>query len=265
MGHVRLGQPPATKKWREIVAYLEAGDVSIPALADAVAEATDKSLMKAAKDPAFIEALWLLIKIPQAAKSKNFAQALKDLGITVPDSPSITDLAVGFDAAIETAQRRNSPNTTDLSEMAKHAGIAALDSLARESTPSLWKSDREDERTTVATFSAPEKFAELSQRFFTNLVEHNIQYFLDREIPRHVRPGNFVQSVGDMASFDGAVKRHCAETTIIMRAFAKDWLGKNAHNLKKDISRKDVAGFAHVAFKKIRKELSIRSAANEHV
>lgn len=263
MGHVRLGQLPASKKWREIMGYLASGDVSVAELADAVAEASDKSLMKATKDPAFIEALWLLVKIPQAAKSDNFSEALRNIGIPVPDSPSVTDLVVGFDAAIELAQRRNGSDITDLSEMAKQAGVAALHSLAQESVPALWEPSREDERTTIATFAAPEKFGELSQRFFTNLIEHNIQYFLDREIPKHVGPGNFVQSVGDMASFDGAVKRHCEESTIIMRAFAKDWLGNNVYKQGKDISRKDTAGFAHVAFEKIRKELSIRSTAHE--
>jgi hypothetical protein len=50
-----------------------------------------------------------------------------------------------------------------------------------------------------------------------------------------------------------------------MRAFAKDWLGNNAFHLGKDISRKDAAGFAHVAFEKIRKELSNRSSASENL
>jgi hypothetical protein len=120
-------------------------------------------------------------------------------------------------------------------------------------------------RTTLATFVAPERFGELSHRFFTHLVEHNIQYFLDRETPRHIGPGRFAQSVGDLALHDSAVRRHCEETTIIMRAFAKDWLGNNAFHLGKDISRKDAAGFAHVAFEKIRKELSNRSSASENL
>jgi hypothetical protein len=71
------------------------------------------------------------------------------------------------------------------------------------------------------------------------------------------------QSVGDLALLDRDIRQHCQETTIIMRAFAKDWLGHNAYHLGKDISRKDAAGFAHVALQKIRKELSIRSKPDE--
>lgn len=47
--------------------------------------------------------------------------------------------------------------------------------------------------------------------------------------------------------------------SVIMRAFAKDWLGKNRFHLDKDLSRRDAAGFAAHAFTKIRAELSRRS------
>src|SRR5690606_18254496 len=109
------------------------------------------------------------------------------------------------------------------------------------------------------TFASTEHFGELAQRFFTNLLDGHLHYFLEREIPRHIGPGNFLQSVADTRYFDGSVKRHCAETTVIMRAFARDWLGKNRFHLDKDLSRRDAAGFAAHAFTKIRTELSRRS------
>ena len=261
MGHVRLGQPPASKKWREIVSYLAEADVSVAELADAVAGASEKSLARATKDPAFIEALWLLLKVPQAAKAERFAEALRELGVSVPASPSVTEVVVGMDAAVTAAQRRHAPDVTDLSEIAKHAAIAALHGVISERLPGLWSPTREDERTTIATLAAPERFGELCQRFFTKLVEHNLQYFLDRETPKHIGPGRMAQSVGDLALLDRDIRRHCEETTIIMRAFARDWLGHNAYHLGKDISRQDAAGFAHVALQKIRKELSIRNSA----
>lgn len=263
MGHVRLGTLPASRKWRDVVSYLAGAEVDVADLAEAVARASDRSLTNAAKDPAFIEALWLLVQIPWAARSERFAEALGKLGIAVPDHPSATELVVGLDGAIEAVQRRNARDITDLGEMAKQAAVAALHSLFEERLPELWAPTCEDVRTTLATFVAPERFGELSHRFFAHLVEHNIQYFLDRETPRHIGSGRFAQSVGDLVLHDRAVRRHCEEATIIMRPFAKDWLGHNAFHLRKDISRRDAAGFAHVAFEKIRKELSIRSSASE--
>jgi hypothetical protein len=52
MGHVRLGRLPSSRDWRKIVGYVAAGDISVAELADAVADASDKSLMKAIRDPA---------------------------------------------------------------------------------------------------------------------------------------------------------------------------------------------------------------------
>ena len=45
-----------------------------------------------------------------------------------------------------------------------------------------------------------------------------------------------------------------------MRAFARDWLGKNAYHEGRNVSKKEASGFAHVALTKIQKELAIRSA-----
>jgi hypothetical protein len=262
MGHVRLGRLPATRQWREVVSCLELEGFCLGALADAVARASNESLEVAMKDRAFVEALWLLIRIPQAARSHDFAAALAELGINVPANPSIADVVAGYDNAIGIVQRKAGACATDLGELAKHAGIAALYGLAREQCPSLWQPSSEDERTTVATLAAPERFAELAQRFFTHLIEHNIHYFLDREMPKHIGPDKLIHSVPDLKTFDEAIGRHCRETTIIMRTFARDWLGKNVFQSRREMTRQDVAAFAHVAFQKVRKELTVRNGSH---
>ena len=261
MGHVRLGKLPTSRKWRDIVAYLAAGEVDVAELAKAISAGTEKALRRAANDPAFVEASWLLVKIPQAAKSKDFAGALRDIGITVPASPTILDVVIGFDTAIERIMRAPGVQVTDLGEMARQAGTAALFGVVSERLPLLWNPTREDHRTTLATLASPDKFGELAQRFFTNLTERNIRYYLDREWPRHVGPDRLAHSIGDMTLLDDAMHRHCEESTLIMRTFSRDWLGRNAYHHSKDISRTDVRGFAHIALRKIGDELNIRSAS----
>lgn len=265
MGHQRLGKLPASKKLPEIIGLLISGEASAAGLSDALTKAANDSLERALKDPAFVEALWLMVKIPQAAKADNFADALRAIGVPVPEKPSATDIVAGFDAAIEKAQRNSGADVTDLSEMAKQAGISAFYGLMQDRLPSLWEPSREDIRTTLATLANVEKFSDLSQRFFTNFSERVIQYYLDRAIPSHVGYDKLVPSVGDLTLFDNAVKRHCQESTVIMRAFAKDWLGKNAFHEGKEISRKDVRGFASHAVGKIKKEMTIRSAGSENL
>lgn len=261
MGHVRFGKPPTTRKWLEVVGLLSEGDVHVPYLAEAVERAADRSLADAVKDPAFVEALWLFLKVPQAARSEDFSGELRKLRLFVPANPTVTDLMAAFDSAIEDVRRRSTRSLTDFGLIAKNAAISALQGLLNDRVPSLWEATREDERTTLATFASTERFGELAQRFFTDLLEGHLQYFLEREIPRHIGPGSFVQSVADTRYFEGTVRRHCKESTLIMRTFARDWLGKNRFHLDKDLSRRDAAGFAAHAFTKIRAELSRRSGA----
>lgn len=259
MGHIRLGDPPATRKWREVVALLDEHDIPIADVTRGVERACDKSLAQAVNDPAFVEALWLLLKIPLASREDDFQSALAMLGLKTPPEPTLTDILAGFVDAIERARRRGGREVTDFSLIARNAAISALQSLTFERAPSLWRPTVEDERTTIATFASTERFGELAQRFFTNLLQGHIQYFLDREIPRHIGTGGMIRSVADTSYFEGAVHRHCQETTLIMRAFANDWLGKNRFHLGKDLTREDAAGFAAFAFTKVRRELSNRS------
>ncbi|MBF0562624.1 MAG: hypothetical protein HQL37_11505 [Alphaproteobacteria bacterium] len=184
MGHVRLGRLPASRDWKSIVGYLAGDDVSVADLADAVAAASEKSLTKAIQDPVLIEAVWLLMKVPHAMKSENPAEALKNLGVSVPANPTLTDVVAGFDAAMEAVQRRGGDKVTDLGEMARQAGVAALYGCVHDRLPTLWAPTHDDERTTLASLDSSDRFGDLSQRFFSRLVEHNIQYFLDREMPK---------------------------------------------------------------------------------
>lgn len=259
MGHIRLGNLPATRKWKEVVALLDESDFRIARIAQAVERAADRSLAEAVKDPAFVEGLWLLLKIPHAAKGADFQAALADIGIQVPPDPSLTDILSGFHDAVERARRNSGRGISDFSLIARNAAISALNSLTLDRSPSLWKASLEDEQVTFASFASTERFGELAQRFFTNLLEGHIQYFLEREISRHIGPGGPMRSVADLRHFEGAIHRHCKETTIIMRAFAKDWLGKNRFHFDKDITRQDATGFAAHALTKVRNELSRRS------
>ena len=84
MGHIRLGRMPTTRKWRQVVALLGEFEPSIADIAEAVEGASDRSLADAVKDPGFVEALWLMLKIPAAARSASFEEELAKLGITVP-------------------------------------------------------------------------------------------------------------------------------------------------------------------------------------
>ena len=259
MGHIRLGSPPATRKWREVVALLGASELRVGDIAEAVERASDRSLATAVDDPAFIEALWLLTKIPLAAKEDDFAVALRKLGIRVPDEPRMADILAGFAHAIDRVRTSGGRAVSDFSILARNAAIAALNSLTKDRSPSLWQANAKDERITLASFASTDRFGELAQRFFTSLLEGHLQYFLEREVPRHIGRSSFARSIADTRQFESVVHRHCEETTVIMSAYAREWLGKNRFHLGIDLKREDTTAFAAFAFTKVRNELANRS------
>lgn len=261
MGHVRLGKLPTSLKWQDVVAHLAKSEVDVAGLANAILKASEKALKLAASDDAFVEMCWLLIKIPQAAKSSDIAAALKEIGIETPPDPSLLDVVIGLDGAIEKVLRYDGAHITDLGEMARQAGISTIHAVTQEHLPSLWKAEKKDEMTTLATLASTDKFGELAQRFFTNLTERNILYYLDREWPKHIGSDKLAHSIGDMSLLESSIHRHCEEATLIVRGYSKDWLGNNAYNKNQQISRYQARGFAAHALTKINSEMAVRGAS----
>ena len=269
MGHVRLGRLPATRKWKEIVQFLASDGFSVADLADRVMDACDKSFSAASKDPAFQKALQLLCQIPIASKQDNLSAALSEIGVSVPDNPSRTDIVVGFEKAIEKAQRDGSKNITDLSELAKQAGIAALNTLLTQPAPApqlgFWEAPKGDTHRQLQASATPEGFGDLAQTFISNFACSNVRYYMDREMPKHLGADGMVKSISDLTLFDQGVAKHCREASFIMRAFARDWDAKKVYSEKTLPNKKDVSGFAHVIAEKMRKEFRIRNGKDARV
>lgn len=261
MGHIWLAKSPTTKKWRQVVELLGADELAVADIAAAVEKSADRSLATAVDDPGFVESFWLLLKVPQALTAEDYQRELRALGVRVPEDAGVADLTAGVEEAFERFRRRSVVGFTDFAFIAKDAAIAALAGLAHERGPGLWNTTAEDERATIASFASTTGFAELAQTFFTNVLRGHIRYFLDREIPRQIGLGDALASVADAEYFDEAVRRHCRETTLIMRGYARGWLGKNRFHLEKDITREEAAALAAYAFTKIRRELNNRSGA----
>ena len=188
MGHQRLGRLPAHRLLPEIVRYLVTGGTPTENLVRLVTEFGQDALKHALKDPVFIHALWLLVRLPQAAASKEFVADLRKLDVFVSPSPTLADILVAYDNALEGVQRRSNAVATDLGEMARQAGLAAIAETVQVRLPALWNPKPEDVRASLAAFRAPERFGEVAHKFFANFVERVIHYFVDRDLHRIVGP-----------------------------------------------------------------------------
>lgn len=259
MGHQRLGKLPASRRLPEIVRYLVTGGTPTADLVDQVTEVGREALKSALKDPVFIEALWLLVRMPQAAARKDFVTALAEIGIA--DASTTTDILVSYNGALEKLRLRQKIGLTDLGEIANCAAVAALAKELSSPLPTLWAPTTADIWAPVAAFRRPEKFGDLAQLFYANFIERVIHYYVDRCLHKIVGPERVARSIHDLRLFNLAIRRHCDEAALIMRAFAKDWLGKNHYNEGKEISREDVRKFSAYVTEKIGKELNLRKGA----
>jgi len=256
MGHQRLGRLPAHRLLPDIVRYLVAGGTPTEDLVQQITEIGQDSLAHGLKEPVFIHAIWLLVRIPQAMASPDFVSELKKLDVTLTPSADLPEVLVAFDDALERVQRRSQSGGSDLGEIARHAAISAMAEATR--LPTLWDPNANDVRASVAILRGPERFGEMAQRFFAGFVERVIHYFIDRNLHEMVGPRRVNRSLNEVTDFNAGIRRHCDEASLIMRVFAKDWLGKNHYKLRNQITPITVAGFARHTVKKMRIELDRR-------
>jgi hypothetical protein len=124
MGHVRLGRLPRTRKWNEVVDLI-AGGAGTAQVATATINAAEKGLGHAANDDGVIETIWLLTQLPLAARSKDFAGALRERTVSASDSPSLPDVIAAVSEAID-AKMANNRGRSDLGEMAQMAAAETI-------------------------------------------------------------------------------------------------------------------------------------------
>jgi hypothetical protein len=251
MGHIHLATLPGTKRWREVVELLNeraAADIVVAASA----MAAEKSLAIAASDPTLAAAFRLLALIPQAARSRDFGEALRQLGVPVPSAPMLAALTVGVAVALEREQLAGS--RTDFSEIARRALVSTLSMQIGDALPGLFEADARDVQRAAAQLGRPDAFSRTTRAFFGRLLADTLGYWLDRTLSAEIGPGARIQSLGDRNAFDRALEQYCSEATRIIREFAGAWYGKTLAR-EGTISKEGAAAFSAVALKKITAEL----------
>ena len=256
MGHHRLGQLPASKRWLEVVSELRSGaDLSV--VAASAARAAESSLKGASNDPAFLHAFWLLTQIPLAARGPDFVGDLRRLSVDVPDQANLFDITSALSEAID-SHTRGRIGRTDLGEMAKLSATEALSAMVGPDLPSIFEPSSDEVRKSIQRFASGDNFSKLAREFFARLTQRCLDYYLSRELSNHIGANERFANDGDQVAFNHALDRHCREASRIVEAFAGGWYGKNVYQ-GDGLTPDDISRFAPVAFKKIRAELRKRS------
>lgn len=256
MGHSRLGVLPATRKWAEVVGLIGGGS-SAEAVATATMNAAEKALAKLVNDPALVQSVWLLAQIPVAARSDDFASALADIGVAVPNSnPTLADLMAGFTNAID-ASVDGRRGRTDLGELAQMAAAETLAAVVAARTVGLFGERPDAVREKLAALNTEMQFGRLARDFFARFMGRFLNYYVSRELPLHVGPGRRFPTFQDQTRFNEALDLHCRQSSQIVERFAGGWHSKA--QFENDLTPERTGKFVAYSLTKVRDELRMRS------
>lgn len=250
MGHQRLGQLPRTRQWKQVVALIEHG-AGAAQVANETIRAAKQSLESASDDPRFVSAFWLLCQIPLAARSDDFNAALRDLGVEVPDGPSLLDIATAISPALDQQDARR---RTDLGEIAELSASEILIEHIGDQIGGLFDPTPAQVQKALRDMGTMGGFSRFQRAYFARIAERLLDYYLSRELPNHIGDGSRFATLADCAAFTSALHLHCTEASRIIEDFSGEWFSKR-NWVKGGIAPRDASGFVHVAMQKMSSEL----------
>ena len=184
MGHQRLGSLPTSKKWRHVVELISGG-AQVGEVAAAASAAAELSMIAAANDPAVHTAFFLLTQIPLAARGERFVPELRALGLKLSDQPSLVEIVSALADAVDRHARRTGART-DFGEMVQLSAAESLNAIAGRELPSLFGTPPESVRNALGGLGTVKQFAVLARDFFSRLTRRHLDYYLSRELSKHV-------------------------------------------------------------------------------
>jgi hypothetical protein len=258
MGHTRLGELPRTRAWQEVVALL-AGGACVSQVANATIVAAEKGLNLATADSGLIEAMYLLMQLPLAARSPDgFANALRKVGLDVPDDPSVMDVVGGFSEAVD--RRLTNGGRRDLGEMAQMAACETIASVVGERTNGLFGARTVDVRSEFARLGSVAQFGDFCRQFMARLTNRVLDYFLSRAYAHHLGGERRFATLAQQAGFEQALATHCREASAIVQRFSGEWFSKTKWEHEGVIDREQASHFAFGAMQKVVSELKAGAA-----
>ena len=261
MGHIRLGALPRTRKWSQVVGLIRGG-AGTAQVANATISAAEAGLGCASKDKGVIETVWLLTQLPLAARTEDFAAALRNCGLKVSDSPGLMEIVGAVTEAID-AQMPNCKGRTDLGEMAQMAAVETLTQvIGGRLNGNLFGTTPEDVQKEFSQLATNRQFSLFAKDFFGRFTHKCLDYFLSKAMSHHVGDGERFRTLAEQGEFTKAIETHCKEAAKIIEEFSGGWFSKKNWETDGDITREEIKKFTGYAMKKLADELKQGATSN---
>jgi hypothetical protein len=256
VGHLRLGTLPDTAPWRRVVGLIAEG-ADAAAVASATTQAAIAGLKRAENDEGLCSTVWLLTQTVLAARNSDFAAALREAGIEVPDAPDVFAIVGAFSDAVDRRLRATS-GRTDVGEMGQLAAVESLTALLSERSAGLFGTSAEEVHSAAYELSTTLGFEKLGHDFFARFARRFLTYHLGRELSSHVGGNGRFASPADHDAFLAQLDTHCRQAALIIKQFAGGWYSKQQY--QGGITPLKARNFANYALTKLRRELQVRGA-----
>jgi len=216
-------------------------------------------MLAASKDPTVRAAFYLLTQIPLAAKKVQFAPELRGLGLKLEDGPSLSEVISAFGDAVD-RKARETRGRTDFGEMVQLAAAESLNAVVGRELPRLFGTTPSEVQIKLAGLATQKQFSVLARDFFARLTRRYLDYYLSRELPKHVDIAGRFQTIREHREFEEALELHCRETARIVERYSGEWFSKE--NYEGGIDQAKASRFIRASFDKIQKELRMRRDAD---
>ncbi len=236
MGHTRLGVLPASRKWNEIRNLIaedaNAATVGAKTLSNVVNLLGDADRDKAGKladEPGVIRAMWLLMTLPAVAGEPDFAAALNRTGVRLSERAWHSPIAF-VEAVVGGVERQIAPGeVTTFSDVALNALRQTLLRKLVGYSASLFETSQEFIQHTWAEHATSGRFGDLAREYLGVLLERCVQYYVSRELPQQLGPGQRFEDPQEIEAFNRELAVWCRERAAIAEKFAGAWLSKQRY------------------------------------
>lgn len=256
MGHIRLGQLPRTRRWRDVIDLLAAGG-SPEAVASAIAHAADDRLGKIGSDPGLGYLYWLLTRLAWHSRTDEFVAALRADGIELQGEADGLRLLsrVGQFAARE-VRRQGQPNA--ISEIALRAFRETLSRVVEQRANTLFGTTGADVQSALREVSTPKGFSGISRQFFGTFFAGFLEFVASKETSNHVGLTSAFANSEEAAHFETELRAFAHQSARILEEYSGDWYSK--HNWLGDVDKRQAGRFVAYAVKKLRDEMKMAGA-----
>lgn len=260
MGHTRVGVLPATRRWESLRALLEEGgdagavaDAALRAVVELLGDADRDLRGRLAREPGLVQSLWVLMTLPSLARRVDFAAALADAGLRVPERAWSSP--IGFVAEVtRSVERGLGDDAGTFSTIALAALRQVLTERLGRSGGSLFETSQQEITRTWAEYGTPARFSALAQDYMATFLERATQFYISREVPQQLGAERRFGALSEIGSFNAELAVWARERAAIVTDFAKSWLSKELFERGRP-SPKDAQGFVGYALAKVGSEV----------